>query len=82
MKDVGAVKGFLICTSGFAKSNHTYARALAIELLTVEDMESDKWRPTIRIPLIYIKKTLNCLRILLQSIYRTPACNCALRACG
>src|SRR4029077_3068862 len=40
IKDVGATKGFLICTSGFAKSNYKYARTLGIELLTVEDIKS------------------------------------------
>jgi hypothetical protein len=59
IKDVGATKGFLICTSGFAKSNHKYARTLGIELLTVEDIESDRWHADIKVPLIYIKKTIN-----------------------
>jgi hypothetical protein len=57
IKDVGAAKGFLICTSGFAKSNYQYARTLGIELLTVEDIESDRWHTEIQVPLIYIKKT-------------------------
>ncbi|SRR6266702_1425953 len=56
MKDVGATKGFLICTSGFAKSNYQYARTLGIELLTVEDIESDRWHTDVRVPLVYIKK--------------------------
>jgi hypothetical protein len=59
IKDVGAAKGFLICTSGFAKTNYQYARTLGIELLTVEDIESDRWHAEIQIPLIYIKKTTN-----------------------
>jgi hypothetical protein len=59
IKDVGATKGFLICTSGFAKSNHKYARTLGIELLTVEDIKSGRWHADIKIPLIYIKKTIN-----------------------
>jgi hypothetical protein len=59
MKDVDATKGFLICTSGFAKSNHKYARTLGIELLTVADIKSDRWRTDIEVPLIYIKKTIN-----------------------
>lgn len=59
IKDVGATKGFLICTSGFAKSNYQYARTLGIELLTVEDIESGRWHADIKVPLIYIKKTVN-----------------------
>jgi len=59
IKDVDATKGFLICTSGFAKSNYKYARTLGIELLTVEDIESGKWHADIKVPLIYIKKIVN-----------------------
>jgi len=59
IKDVGAAKGFLICTSGFAKSNYKYASSIGIELLTVEDIASDRWRANIEIPLIYVKKILN-----------------------
>jgi hypothetical protein len=59
IKDVGAAKGFLICTSGFAKTNYQYARTLGIELLTVEGIESDRWHTDVQIPLIYIKKTTN-----------------------
>jgi len=57
IKDVGATKGFLVCTSGFAKTNYRYARTLGIELLTVEDIKSDRWHTDIQVPLIYIKKT-------------------------
>src|SRR5690242_20184353 len=59
LKDVGAAKGFLICTSGFAKTNYQYASSLGIELLTVEDIKSDRWQAHVEIPLIYIKKTLH-----------------------
>ena len=59
IKDVGAAKGFLICTSGFAKSNYKYAQSIGIELITVEDILSDRWRADIQVPLIYIKKTLH-----------------------
>jgi hypothetical protein len=58
IKDVGASKGFLICTSGFTKTIHQYARTLGIELLTVEDINSEKWEAIIEIPIIYIKN--NC----------------------
>jgi Restriction endonuclease len=59
IRDVGAAKGFLICTSGFAKSNHKYAQSIGIELITVEDVLSDRWRADVQIPLIYVKKTLH-----------------------
>jgi hypothetical protein len=56
IRDVGAGKGFLICTSGFAKSNHQYARTLGIELFTVEDINSDRWKADVQIPFVYVKK--------------------------
>ncbi len=56
IKDIGASKGFLICTSGFAKTIHTYAKSLGIELITVEDINSPKWSVDIQIPIIYIYK--------------------------
>lgn len=58
IKDVGASKGFLICSSGFTKTIHTYARNLGIELFTVEDIDSEKWHVDIEIPVIYIHKKL------------------------
>lgn len=54
IKDIGASKGFLVCSSGFATSNSQYARTLGIELLSVEDIESKKWKPIIDIPVIFI----------------------------
>jgi Restriction endonuclease len=59
IKDVGAAKGFLICTSGFVKSNYQYALTLGIELLTVEDINSDRWKVDIQIPLVYVRKAIN-----------------------
>lgn len=56
IKDVGASKGFLICSSGFAKTIHTYAKSLGIELITIEDINSAKWSVDIQIPIIYIYK--------------------------
>jgi hypothetical protein len=56
IRDVGAAKGFLICTSGFARSNHQYARTLGIELFTVEDINSERWKADVQIPFVYIKK--------------------------
>jgi hypothetical protein len=58
IKDVEAAKGFLICTSGFAKSNYQYARALGIELITIEDVNSDRWKADIQVPFIYIRKLI------------------------
>lgn len=54
IKDIGASKGFLVCASGFAKSNSKYAQTLGIELLSVEDIESNKWKAIIEIPIIYV----------------------------
>jgi hypothetical protein len=56
IRDVGAAKGFLICTSGFAKSNYRYARTLGIELFTVEDIKSDRWKAEVQLPFIYVRK--------------------------
>lgn len=59
IQDVKASKGFLLCTSGFAKSNYKYASTLGIELITIEDIKSDKWKTDIQIPFIYIHKNSN-----------------------
>jgi hypothetical protein len=59
IKDVQASKGFLVCTSGFAKSNHPYAKALGIELLTIEDINSDRWKAEIEIPIIFVKNAVS-----------------------
>jgi hypothetical protein len=56
IQDVQAAKGFLLCTSGFAQSNHQYARTLGIELITIEDIKSDKWKTNVQIPFLYIRK--------------------------
>ncbi len=59
IKDIGASKGFLVCAGGFAKTIHDYAQTLGIELLSVEDINSDKWKAVIEIPIVYIKKGVN-----------------------
>lgn len=59
IQDVKAAKGFLLCTSGFAKSNHQYARTLGIELVTVEDIKSSKWHAAVQIPFLYIQNNNN-----------------------
>ena len=59
IKDVNASKGFLICTSGFTKTIHTYAKNLGIELVTIEDINSKKWKAEIEIPILYIWKKLD-----------------------
>jgi hypothetical protein len=56
IRDVGAAKGILICSSGFARSNFQYARTLAIDLLTVEDIQSDRWKAEVQIPFVIIQK--------------------------
>jgi hypothetical protein len=59
IQDVKAAKGFLLCTSGFAKSNYQYALTLGIELITIEDIRSERWRTDARIPFVYIRKNNN-----------------------
>jgi len=56
MNDVGAAKGFLLCSKGFAKSNRRYALTKGIELITIEDINSDRWNVSIEVPLTFIKK--------------------------
>ena len=58
MEDVGASKGFLLCTSGFAETNHRYASCKGIELFTIEDINSDKWKAQVEIPIIYKRNTV------------------------
>ncbi|MCK6527720.1 restriction endonuclease [Myxococcota bacterium] len=50
MRDVGAAKGFLMSAPGFAKTTHRYARAIRIELITIEDMKHPKWTARVKIP--------------------------------
>lgn len=59
MQDVRTAKGFLLCTAGFAKTNHRYALAKGIELLTIEDIQSDRWKADAHIPFIYVRKVNN-----------------------
>ena len=54
--DVGANKGFLLCTSGFARTNHDYARSLGIELWTITDMQSARWHVEVDIPIVYVQE--------------------------
>jgi Restriction endonuclease len=61
IRDVRAAKGFLLCTSGFARSNHQYARELGIELVTVEDINSETWKADVEIPLVYVRKMIDYL---------------------
>jgi hypothetical protein len=56
MSDVGAAKGFLLCSAGFRKSNHKYAATKGIELITIEDVRSERWHVTVQVPLVYIRK--------------------------
>ena len=59
IQDVRAAKGFLLCTSGFAKSNHRYACTLGVDLITIEDVNSDKWRTEVQVPFVYVRKNNN-----------------------
>jgi hypothetical protein len=61
IQDVGAAKGFLLCTSGFYETNYQYALARGIELVTIEDIDSDKWTLEIQIPFVYVRKINNFL---------------------
>lgn len=58
MSDVGAAKGFLLCSAGFRQSNHNYARTKGIELITIEDIKSDRWHVKAEIPFVYVRKRL------------------------
>jgi hypothetical protein len=61
MHDVRASKGFLLCTSGFAASNHRYALRSGIELVTIEDVTSERWHVKVEIPVIYARTiTVKC----------------------
>lgn len=61
LKDIGASKGFLICSSGFTKSIHQYSQTLGIELITVEDINSEKWKIDIQIPIVYIRRSAKAI---------------------
>ncbi len=59
IKDVGAARGFLFCTSGFARTNHRYAKTLGVELFTVEDIKSDRWPVAVLIPLVFTDNVIS-----------------------
>ncbi len=59
IRDVGASKGFLVCAGGFAKTIHDYAQTHGIELITVEDINSEKWKILIQIPIVYVKHQID-----------------------
>jgi hypothetical protein len=59
LKDVCAARGFLFCTSGFARTNHQYAKTLGIELFTIEDINSDRWPAAVQIPLVFVDNVIS-----------------------
>ncbi|WP_234733441.1 restriction endonuclease [Tellurirhabdus bombi] len=68
MQDVGASKGFLICSGGFTRTIHQYAQKLGIELWSVEDVNSSQWHVEKKIPVIYIQKQGKSANVNLQLI--------------
>ena len=50
MKEVGAVKGFLMSAPGFARTTHRYALNSSVELVTIEDIRHPRWSTTVTIP--------------------------------
>lgn len=59
IRDIGASKGFLVCSSGFSKNIYNYAKTHGIEILSVEDLESEKWQVSIEIPILYIQNHID-----------------------
>ncbi|GAB3803050.1 hypothetical protein GCM10028819_32350 [Spirosoma humi] len=55
IEDVGATKGFLICSAGFANSIRRYAKSKRIDLYTVQDINHPKWSIKVQIPILYKK---------------------------
>ncbi len=53
VNDVKANGGILICTSGFTKDAHVYARNVGISLLNLHDAESTKWARALTIPILW-----------------------------
>ncbi|GGN16337.1 restriction endonuclease [Streptomyces fuscichromogenes] len=57
MGDVEANYGALVCSGGFAKSIHRYARACGISLLNIHDAQSLNWSLELKIPIIWTELT-------------------------
>jgi restriction endonuclease len=57
IQDVGAHKGVLICSGGFAKKARTYARKLGIGLYQLHDANSRDWALELTVPILWT--TLN-----------------------
>lgn len=53
VNDVEASGGILICTSGFTKDAHIYARNVGIKLVNLHDSKSIKWNQQLTIPILW-----------------------------
>lgn len=52
IQDVGAQRGILICSGGFSKKAMTYARNIGLQLWSLNDAKSKKWREELTIPVL------------------------------
>lgn len=57
MRDVEANYGALVCSGGFAKSIHNYARSCGISLFNAHDAQSANWCLELQIPLFWVELT-------------------------
>jgi hypothetical protein len=58
VRDVRATTGILVCNAGFTQAAHVYARNLGIHLLGLHDAQSSDWRFQVRVPLLWIDKSV------------------------
>lgn len=57
IRDVKANAGLLVCSKGFTKNAHTYARNTGISLLNLHDAQSTDWSLKLTIPIVWVELT-------------------------
>lgn len=57
MREVEAQYGALVCSGGFSRSIHQYARNCGISLLSVHDAQSVSWSLELKIPIVWHELT-------------------------
>jgi hypothetical protein len=57
MRDLGVNYGALVCSGGFARSIHSYARNCGVALLNVHDAQSLNWSMELKIPILWTELT-------------------------
>jgi hypothetical protein len=57
MRDVGANYGALVCSAGFSRTMHAYARNVGVSLFNAHDAQSLNWSSELMIPILWTELT-------------------------